>query len=115
MFLDLDRPALDFVSFEISTSRRYAAEILESVKATSLAHREQIVLALQFLLPRFREGLQRQRGSWFGFGSTNPVDCKISSYDTAKLAQAPINNIPAEQSVGSINHELKRRGAGHLN
>ena len=32
----------------------------------------------------------------------------------ALLSQAPINNIDAERSVGSINYELDRRGAQQL-
>ena len=51
----------------------------------------------------------------FGFGDYDPESSTlVTQYDLKLLNQAPINNIDAERSVGSINYELDRRGAKQL-
>lgn len=112
--LNVDRPALDFLPPEFKVKKRYPEPILQSLKNAAQAHRDEVVLVLQFVVPRLREGLERQRGSWMGFGETLPEDARLVSYDPVKLQDAPINNIASEQAVGRINHGLKRRGAKEL-
>ena len=62
----------------------------------------------------FAEGWQRQRGDIFGFGNFKESPLALASMDQDKLHSAPINNLDAERSVGSINYELSIRGAKHL-
>ena len=52
----------------------------------------------------------------YGFGSNPNPQAKnqVAAMDQGKLAQAPINNLGPEQSVGYINHELSIRGATRL-
>ena len=54
-----------------------------------------------------------QRGQIFGFGETSLAESTLSQLDR-KLQGDPISNLDAERSVGSINHELKIRGAKQL-
>jgi len=45
-----------------------------------------------------------QRGNVFGFGVFDPASKSlVTNYDIAILKHAPINNLDAEISVGSIN------------
>lgn len=88
--------------------------MLRSVEAAAFEHREDVILVLKFILPRLQEGLERQRGSWMGFGATASQDARLLSYESEKLRDAPINNISSEQAVGQISYGLKRRGAKEL-
>ena len=65
-------------------------------------------------MKRLADGWQRQRGDIFGFGEHEETDLSISSMDEEKLKSAPINNLHAERSVGSVNYGLKIRGAKNL-
>ena len=116
LMLDLTKPALSFISQERFESCRYTSELLKPTEILIEAHRADIVSALNILLPRLAEGWARQRGNQFGFGENaeDPSHLKVSGFDQEKLKEAPINNIPAERMVGSINHELKIRGAKNL-
>ena len=69
---------------------------------------------LSILLPKLTEGWIRQRGEIFGFGGTPASASTLSLLDQDKLKGAPVSNLDAERSVGSINHELKIRGAKEL-
>ena len=51
----------------------------------------------------------------FGFGKFDPdSSLLVSKKDQTKLLKAPINNFAAERHVGSVNYELKVRGAKQL-
>ena len=60
------------------------------------------------------KGWQKQRGDIFEFGDHSVTPLSISIMDQEKLKKAPINNLDAERSVGSINYDLKIRGAKNL-
>ena len=60
------------------------------------------------------KGWQKQRGDIFEFGDHTVTPLSISTMDQAKLKKAPINNLDAERSVGSINYDLTIRGAKNL-
>ena len=67
------------------------------------------------MLPNLAQGFHVQRGSVFGFGEfseDNPMLLTAKSLNL--LDQAPINNMNSERDVGSINYELKIRGAKQL-
>ena len=65
-------------------------------------------------MTQFAEGWQRQRGNVFSFGNHEETELTLSAMDQEKLKTAPINNLDAERSVGSVNYELKIRGAKNL-
>ena len=65
-------------------------------------------------MARLADGWQRQRGNVFSFGDHEETELTLSTMDQAKLSSAPVNNLDAERSVGSINYELKIRGAKNL-
>ena len=62
----------------------------------------------------FADGWERQRGNVFSFGNHEETELTLSGMDQEKLKTAPINNLDAERSVGSVNYELKIRGAKNL-
>ena len=116
LLLDLTKPALSFVSQQRFESTRYPSDLLRPTELLIEQHRENIIRVLEILLPRLAEGWARQRGSQFQFGEDQEESCerKISNFDQEKLKEAPINNIPSERLVGSVNHELTVRGAKNL-
>ena len=116
LLLDLSSPALKFVSPERFKSCLYPAELLEPTKQVIEVHRNSIVKVLGILLPKLADGWSLQRGAVFSFGPQANKDCstKISDLNQEKLKNAPINNLDPERSVGTINHELKCRGAKQL-
>ena len=71
---------------------------------------------LKLLLPRLATGWERQLGDIFGLGDTREREegGTLRKMVQEKLKTAPINNLDSERSVGSINHELKVRGAKQL-
>ena len=76
------------------------------------AYKEKALQILTVLLPSLAAGFFQQRGNVFGFGDFDPESgALVTQHDMALLNKAPINNIDAERSVGSINYELERRGA----
>ena len=102
------------MSVERFHSCRYSAELLQSSIQIIEQLRPEIILVLEVVLPKLAEGWARQRGKIFGFGGTSPSESSILTLDQEKLKSAPISNLDAERSVGSINHELKTRGAKEL-
>ena len=66
------------------------------------------------VLKKLAEGWKRQKGEIFGFGDSQETSRSLSTMNEEKLTLAPINNLDAERQVGSINLELKGRGAKHL-
>lgn len=113
--LDLNKPAFQFVSQERFDSCKWPTCILESLSQSIAAYKEKVLQVLSLLLPSLAEGFFQQRGNVFGFGDYNPQSTTlVTQYDMTLLNKAPINNIDAERSVGSINYELDRRGAKQL-
>ena len=79
------------------------------------AYKEKALQILTVLLPSLAAGFFRQRGNVFGLGDFHKESgTLVTQHDMALLNKAPINNIDAERSVGSINYELERRGAKQL-
>ena len=62
----------------------------------------------------FADGWERQRGNVFSFGNHEETELTLSGMDQEKLKTAPINNLDAKRSVGSVNYELKIGGAKNL-
>ena len=65
-------------------------------------------------MKKFAEGWKRQKGEIFGFGGSQESSLSLSTMDEQKLNLAPINNLDAERSVGSIQYEVDGRGAKNL-
>ena len=118
LLLDITKPALSFTSQERFESVRYPQEIFLSIQSAIETYRGPIVTVLKLLLPRLAAGWERQRGLMFGFGSNaqegDVGGGTLAKIDQEKLKTAPINNLDPQRSVGSINHELKVRGAKQL-
>jgi hypothetical protein len=67
------------------------------------------------LFPQLANGWFIQRGNVFGFGDYDESSPKlVTAMNTEQLKRAPINNIPSEWCVGSINYELGVRGRNEL-
>ena len=114
LLLDLTKPALSFVSPQRFKDCLYPSDLLKPTVLVIDQFRSEITAVLNVLLPRLASGWARQRGEMFGFGTTSPSESTISRLDQQKLSSAPISNLDAERSVGSINHELNIRGAKEL-
>ena len=113
--LDISKPAFEFVTQERFESCKYGSEIVSALKLVVDAHSDRIVRLLALCLPKLSEGFQRQRGDVFGFGTFDPESSLlVSKLDQTKLLKAPINNLAADRHVGSVNYELKIRGATQL-
>ena len=56
------------------------------------------------------DGFLKQRGQVFGVASGSNEELCLDSLDP-NLDMAPINNSDSERDVGTINYELKIRGA----
>ena len=112
--LDLTRPSFKFVSEERFSSCLYPSSLLQPTVAIIEQYSSEIIGVLEILLPKLAKGWTRQRGEIFGFGGTPTSASTLSLLDQDKLKEAPISNLDAERSVGSINHELKIRGAKEL-
>lgn len=91
-FLRVDVPALSFLPTDFTVQKKYPDSVLRSVEAATFEHREDVLLVLKFI----EECLERQRGSWMGFGATASQDVRLLSYDSEKLRDAPINNISSQ-------------------
>ena len=116
LLLDLTHPALSFVSKERFESYLYPSDLLEPTKQVIEANRSSIIKVLDILLLKLADGWSRQRGSVFNFGPIANEECstKLTNFNQEKLKNAPINNLDPERRVGSINYELKIRGAKQL-
>ena len=66
------------------------------------------------VLKKLAEGWKIQKGEVFGFGDSQVTSLSLSTIDEQKLNSAPMNNLDAERSVGSINYKIKERGAPNL-
>ena len=115
LLLDLTQPAFKFVSQERFSSCLYSEELLLPTKLIIESFRTEILSVLRILLPKLAKGWERQRGQMFGFGKTITSEATIKKLDQEKLEHAPISNLDSERLVGSINHELRVRGAQELN
>ena len=114
LLLDLTKPALSFVSEERFSHCLYSADLLQPTILIIESFRSEVISVLNILLPNLAKGWARQRGKTFGFGDTPLSEASIAKFDQEKLAAAPISNLDSERSVGSINYELKLRGAKQL-
>ena len=114
LLLDLTTPALKFVSKERFKHCLYSSDLLQPTVLVIEEFRSEIISVLEMLLPKLAKGWVRQRGEIFGFGNTTLSESTISKLDQEKLISAPVSNLDAERSVGSINHELSVRGAKEL-
>ena len=65
-------------------------------------HRRELLTALGILLSQLAAGWARQRGDIFGFANTDKCCTRITDFDKDKLLRAPVSNLAAERSVGSI-------------
>ena len=115
LLVDLTKPALSFVSQQRFKDCLYPSHLLKPAVLVIEQYRSEITSVLNVLLPRLANGWARQRGEMFGFGTTPSSESTISKFDQQKLSSAPISNLDAERSVGSINHELNIGGAMELN
>lgn len=116
MLLDITQPAFSFTSQERFDSALYPQEIVASIQSAIDNYRGPIISVLKLLLPRLATSWARQRSEMFGFGGADQQEAggSLAKMDQEKLNTAPINNLDPERSVGSINHELKVRGAKQL-
>ena len=79
------------------------------------ANQTRIVEILRLILPQIAQGFFQQRGNIFGFGDFDKNSSELlTKQDFEKLNEAPINNLDSERSIGSINYELKIRGAKQI-
>ena len=114
LLLDLTKPAFSFVSEERFSHCLYSTNLLQPTVDVIENFRSEVISVLNILLPKLAKGFSRQRGKSFGFGDTPLSEASITKFDQEKLKLAPISNLDSERSVGSINYELKIRGAKQL-
>ena len=94
--------------------------VMESINATVLMYKAEIINLLLFLLPKLVDGFATQHGKIFGFGpeAASPTTTfKIAAAtenELIKLNLTSVHNLGEERSVGSINHELGIRGKRNL-
>ena len=113
--LDVSKPAFNFVSHKRFDSTLYNQDIITSLKKIIEQNSVRIVKVLSLVLPKLAYGFHRQRADVFGFGTFDPnSSLLVSKKNQNQLLKAPINNLSAERHVGSINYELKIRGAQQL-
>ena len=113
LLVDLTKPAPSFVSQQRFKDCLHPSDLLKPTVLMIEQLRSEITSVLDGLLPRLASGWARQRGEMFDFGPP-PSLSTISKFDQQKLSSAPISNLDAERSVGSINHELNIGGAREL-
>ena len=116
LLLDLTTPALSFISAERFKHCLPPADLLLPAQIMIETHRQELIDLLQILLPRLAKAWDIQRGEQFGFGDSqdSASALKIADMNQNKLKSAPINNLDAERSVGSIQYELNIRGKKNL-
>ena len=113
--LDTSKPAFSFISVERYESTKYKDELLIPLKQIIDQHKEEILSVIELVLPKLAEGWHRQKAEQFAFGEFEGKESICETFSNKeKLAKAPINNLDPERSVGSINNELKIRGAKNL-
>ena len=114
--LNISSPSLKFISQErFSNCCRWPEEVLQKLMLFINANQTRIVEILRLILPQIAQGFFQQRGNIFGFGDFEKNSSELlPKQDFAKLNEAPINNLDSERSVGSINYELKIRGAKQI-
>ena len=116
LLLDLTTPALSFITVERFKSCLPPAELLLPAQQLIETHRQELIDLLKILLPRLAKAWDVQRGEQFGFGDSQDSESSlvIADMNQNKLKSAPINNLDAERSVGSIQYELNIRGKKNL-
>jgi len=113
--LDLEKPAFKFISNDtFHQSNSWPKEILNDVQEFLQLHQSRVVPILQAILHRMADGFVKQRGHIFGFGIGNEEGPYQLDSSDLTLDMAPINNLDSERDVGTINYELKIRGAKQL-
>ena len=92
------------------------AELLLPAQQLIETHRQELIDLLKIILPRLAKAWDVQRGEQFGFGDSQDSESSlvIADMNQNKLKSAPINNLDAERSVGSIQYELNIRGKKNL-
>ncbi len=113
-FFQFERPALDFISPSTFEKVKYADELVHSIEDALSYYRPQVEKVLRSINKKIASGWQKQRGDIFEFGEHSVSSLTISTMNQSKLKKAPVNNLDAERSVGSINYDLKIRGAKNL-
>ena len=74
-----------------------------------------IVEILRLILPQIAQRFFQQRGNIFGFGDFDKNSSELlTKQDFKKLDEVPINNLNSKRIFGSINYELKLRGAKQI-
>ena len=113
---DITKPAFKFISNErFKESCKWPKEIMSAVSSFVLENRQRVKDVLDLVLPRLADGFFLQRGNVFGFGDFDRNSNQLLTVEECgTLNQAPINNIDSERDVGSVNYELKLRGAKQL-
>ena len=119
LLLDFSQPAFKFVSSQRFKHCLYSSELLKPALDVTEQYRPEVVSTLRILLPKLAVGWSRQRGEIFEFGDVEPKESisglkKVKDIDQEALKQAPVHNIASERAVGSVNFELKQRGAKQL-
>ena len=108
----MKKAAFTFVSDSQFTHSRYALEICRSIEEICEEYiKPQVLKILRVILPALAETFQTQKGEIFGFGSYNENSHSLSTMNQDKQEGAPVHNLDAKQSVGSINYELSIRGS----
>ena len=114
--LNISSLSLKFISQErFSNCCRWPEEVLQKHMLFINANQTRIVEILRLVLSQIAQGFFQQRGNIFGFGDFDKNSSELlTKQDFEKLDEAPINNLDSERSVGSINYELKIRGAKQI-
>jgi hypothetical protein len=114
-FLNVDQPALKFVSTERFQHTRNDEDICKAIVKVATAFQPQVTKLLKMILPKLAAGFQKQKGDIFGFSDFDEsARSSVANMDLQKMDKAPIHNLAAERSVGFVNYELSRRGAKQL-
>ena len=113
-FFQFERPALDFISPSTFNEVKYAEELIHSIEDALSCYKPQVEKVLRSINKKIASGWQKQRGDIFEFGDYSVSSLTISTMNQSKLKLAPVNNLDAERSVGSINYDLQIRGAKNL-
>ena len=115
--LRLDNFALTFARTRLKLTDviKWDTCITNSLQDAINQYKEKVVGCLKLLLPELAKGWFIQRGNIFGFGDYDINSPRlVTLIDPELLKKAPINNIPSEQAVATINYALGIRGRGQL-
>ena len=96
--LDLDRPALNFISPERFKASNFPEPLLVPARKVLSENFQLACKVFKLLLPRLAKGWERQRGDEYSFGSNPDMSAsdRVLGMDQKKLEQAPINNLDPE-------------------